>query len=624
MYLDCRQKDFRLILTVARSRPITIRAAILRGFLALVMLVILLSGSLSYVELRQSLQSEIAQNLGNSAEGLMQRIDLFFFERLEDLREWHRLDVLQDIRVGDVDKRLARLLSDLQAGHGDVYRALYCTNMEGQIVAASNAELIGKTRYPGAALLGPNQNENPRISMERSTSDAPDGRGNIVLRTAVPNAFGKGDLGYLYAVLNWDVVQRFLRDGVAGSKRTALLLGEDDQLMAAAGLLSPSAQTPLLKLPRWYDAGGKTLTETRSGESLGVNSLLVGAASSGGFQHFQGFGWHMLVVEPTNVAFAPIVQLSWAILGGLLFCLVLAGWLAMRLSARIARPIAKVTEFASNFRQTQSLVMPEVEANISEVAALNRAFGEMVQALERSQEQLIRASKLAVVGEMAAIMAHEIRTPLGILKASAQMLERRQNLSPQDRELTGFIVNETARLNRLVTTLLESTSPRSPLFQDRDLHEIIVHVVALTESKVKHGQIRLEQRLNAAPSVIPCDREQIIQVLLNLMINAVQHVPEGGHILLTTKNEGAGISVRIEDNGPGISKEDQKRIFDPFFTQRKGGIGLGLTIVQQIVHAHDGRIEVSKSILGGASFTVYLRERVKLNAPANSGINHKH
>ena len=323
----------------------------------------------------------------------------------------------------------------------------------------------------------------------------------------------------------------------------------------------------------------------------------------------------MLVVEPTSVAFAPIVRLTWAILGGLLFSLAVAGWLAMRLSARIASPIGKVTEFARNFRRTQSLAMPKVLTNISEVAELNGAFSEMVQALERSQEQLIRASKLAVVGEMAAIMAHEVRTPLGILKSSAQMLERRPSVSPQDRELTGFIINETERLNRLVTTLLESTSPRQPLLHDHDLHEIITHVLALIEGKAGKSGINLERRLSASPSIVSCDREQMIQVFLNLVINAIQHVSEGGQILITSQNEndGAGISVQIEDNGPGISEPDRKRIFDPFFTQRKGGIGLGLTIVQQIVLAHGGRIGVSKSILGGACFTVYLHESQQMS-----------
>ncbi|HYP68792.1 MAG TPA: ATP-binding protein [Thiobacillaceae bacterium] len=584
----------------------TIRAAILRGFLALVFLAILLSGSLSYIEFRQALETEIAHNLGNSADSLLERIDVFFFERLEDLREWHRMELLQDIQVGDVDKRLARLLSDLKAGHGDVYSALYCTNMQDRIVAASDPGLIGRIRHPGSPAYRPRRDESAQVVMERAASDAPEGNGRMVLRTSVPNAFGTGDLGYLYAVLNWSLVERFLQDAVAGSERTALLLGENDQVIAAAGPLSPARQVAPLKMPRWYDTGGKTLTRRRSGGVLGANSLLVGAAASTGFQHFPGFGWHMLVVEPTSVAFTPIIRLSWAMLGGLLFSLAVASWLAVRLSTRIARPIGQVTEFARNFRQARTQAVPDVETGISEVSELSRAFREMIQALEHSREHLVRASKLAVVGEMAAIMAHEVRTPLGILKSSAQMLERRPNLPSQDRELTGFIVNETERLNRLVTTLLESTSPRPPLFQDHDLHEIISHVLALVGSKLEKSALQVETQLHARPSILSCDREQIIQVLLNLIINAIQHAPEGGRIRLVTRNETPGISVRVEDDGPGVPEQDQRRIFDPFYTLRKGGIGLGLTIVQQIVQAHGGRIEVSRSMLGGACFTLYL------------------
>jgi signal transduction histidine kinase len=105
----------------------------------------------------------------------------------------------------------------------------------------------------------------------------------------------------------------------------------------------------------------------------------------------------------------------------------------------------------------------------------------------------------------------------------------------------------------------------------------------------------------------------MIQIFLNLVINAIQHVPGRGRIMLTTRNENAGIRVQIEDDGPGISELDRKRIFDPFFTQRKGGIGLGLTIVQQIVQAHGGTIDVSASTLGGARFTVHLYENPKMN-----------
>lgn len=584
-------------------RSVTIRSAILRGSLALVAVAIVLSGSLSFVEFRRAFQSEIARNLGNSASGLLERVDVFFFERLEDLREWRRVELLQDIQVGDVDKRLARLLDDLKTGHGDVYRALYCTNLQGRIVAASDPGLIGVVRQPGAPMSAAYQGNGDVVVLERTGAGAPEGAGRFVLRTMVPSVLGDGSLGYLYAVLNWDVVRRFLADDVQGSERTAMLLDTDQRVIASGGTLEKGYQGRVFKLPddAWI---GDQPRFRLDGADLDGGDLLVGAAGSPGYQHFSGFGWHMLVVEPTRVAFAPVWRLAWAILGGLLFSLTVAGWLSIRLSGRIASPIVRLTAFARDFRRGRIDTPPVVRTTISEVGELSQAFNEMIQALERSREQLVRAGKLAVVGEMAAIMAHEVRTPLGILKTSAQMLERRPDLTPQDRELTGFIVSETDRLNRLVTTLLECASPRPPQFQPHDLHEIARHVLALVGAKGDKKDIGIETRLEAKQTILDCDREQIIQVFLNLVINAIQHVPEGGHIRLSSADEADGIVFRVEDDGPGIPPQELDRVFDPFFTRREGGIGLGLTIVQQIVQAHHGEIFVGKSVLGGAGFTV--------------------
>lgn len=586
------------------TRSVTIRTAILRGSLALVLVAIVLSGSLSFIEFRRAFQAEIARNLGNSASGLLERIDVFFFERLEDLREWRRVELLQDIQVGDVDKRLARLLGDLKAGHGDVYRALYCTNSRGRIVAASDPRLIDIIRQPGTPMKNAYQGNAEVVLLEQTPANAPEGAGQFVLRTTVPDSFGPGNLGYLYAVLNWDVVHRFLTDAIKDSERTSLLLDTHDQVIAASGVLSPGLQGRPIKLPNRTWSIDPSRIKTQSGEIAGIGNLLIGAAASPGYQRFSGFGWHMLVVEPTRTAFAPVWRLAWVILAGLLFSLAVAGWLSIRLSKRLASPISRLTEFARDFRRGQTHEPPAVYTGISEVGELNRAFGEMIAALEQSREHLIRAGKLAVVGEMAAIMAHEVRTPLGILKSSAQMLERRPNLSPQDRELTGFIVSETERLNRLVTTLLECASPRAPLFQPHDLHEIIQHVLALVGNKAEKKDIRIETRLDARQSILACDREQMIQVFLNLIINAIQHVPEGGQIRLVSLDEKSGLAVRVEDDGPGIPAPEMERVFDPFFTRRAGGIGLGLTIVQQIVQAHEGEISVAESALGGAAFTV--------------------
>ncbi|HUX83502.1 MAG TPA: ATP-binding protein [Halothiobacillus sp.] len=588
------------------NRTITIRTAILRGSLVLVLVAITLSGSLSFIEFRQALQSEIAHNLGSSASGLLERIDAFFFERLVDLREWRRVELMQDIKVGDVDKRLARLLYDLKSGHGDVYSTLYCTNQQGKIVAASDPHLIGINRPVGHPMKYADQWQSDVVVLEHTAANTPEGAGQFTLRAAIPDAFGHGTLGYLFAVLNWNVVQQFLTDDIKGGAETALLLDTDNQIIAASGGLSTALKRHPFKFPdkTWKD--DYPHIKIRSGEIEGAGDLLVGAAASLGYQHFSGFGWHMLVVEPTEVAFAPVWNLTWVILAGLLFSLAVASWLSIRLSMHLASPIGALTEFARNFRRGQSEKPPLLQSRIREVGELNRAFIEMIDALEQSREHIVRAGKLAVVGEMAAIMAHEVRTPLGILKSSAQMLERQQNLSPLGRELTGFIVSETERLNRLVTSLLECATPRSPQFQPNDVHEIILHTLLLVSTKSGKKNIVIESRLEAQQSIFSCDREQIIQVFLNLIINAIQHVPDSGKIRLKSFDEGDATIFLVEDDGPGILSLDRPKIFDPFFTRREGGIGLGLTIVQQIVHSHEGTITLAESAMGGAVFAIRL------------------
>jgi signal transduction histidine kinase len=230
----------------------------------------------------------------------------------------------------------------------------------------------------------------------------------------------------------------------------------------------------------------------------------------------------------------------------------------------------------------------------------------MVQDLERSREDLVRATKLAVVGEMAATMAHEVRTPLGILRSSAQMLLREPQLSPEGHEMAGFVISETDRLNRLVSTLLECARPQSPAFQDEDVHAIIERAVDLLEQRAARRQIRLVTELQAQPSTLVCDGEQLVQVFLNLLLNALQILPAGGEIAVRTAVDRGRFIIEVADNGPGISPEHRRRVFDPFFTTRDGGIGLGLTVVQQIVRIHGGDVTVSDSAQGGACFRCVL------------------
>jgi two-component system sensor histidine kinase HydH len=152
--------------------------------------------------------------------------------------------------------------------------------------------------------------------------------------------------------------------------------------------------------------------------------------------------------------------------------------------------------------------------------------------------------------------------------------------------------------------LLECASPRAPDFRPNDVHAIAGHVLDLLASRAQGKGVRLQRELTAQHGMLVCDREQLIQVFLNLVINALHFVPAGGRIVTATRSDGRSIVVSVSDDGPGLPAELRQRVFDPFFTRREGGIGLGLTIVQQIVQAHHGEIWMTQSPWGGACFNI--------------------
>jgi signal transduction histidine kinase len=579
---------------------LTTRSALFRLLFLTLLGTVMVVGALSFYQFRSALRSEIAGNLRFGASTVMQRIDTLLFSHIENMRVWSGLEVMQDIRVNDVDKRLSHFLSDLHAGQGNAYAALLCTDEHGRVVAASQPSLIG-TAAPTGAVWRPISGARLGGASIAQTWGA-DGQGAI-LRTPVANTFGQGSIGYLYVVLNWQAVQALLDEAVGHGSRGLLLVDDHGRVIAASAALRTRAVLSRLQLDWRLPAQG-ALSYVRDGSALGYGTLLVGIATSTGYQQFQGLGWHIVMMEPTSVSFGPIWRLLWAMLAVLVLTLLAGLWISSRLANRIALPIVALTDFTRSFRQRDA-ALPQLPAtHISEIHELHRAYAEMIDALARSREQVVRAGKLAVVGEMAAIMAHEVRTPMGILRSSAQMLQRQPHLGEREHELIGFIFSETERLNRLVTLLLECARPAPPDFRPHDLHAIVDSVLGLLASRADKAGVSLSSHFAEPVLVFPCDREQIMQVLLNLVLNALAFVGEQGRVQVATRSDAAAVWISVTDDGPGVPESLRQTIFDPFFSRRDGGIGLGLTIVQQVVHVHGGEITVGESAWGGASFNL--------------------
>src|SRR5581483_3810503 len=442
---------------------------------------------------------------------------------------------------------------DLKAGNS-VYTQIFCTAPDGRIVATSDLYNLGQLNPAQPPWLTATL---PQGTVQLEPLSVVGPRPHLNIRATVPDTFRDGEtIGTLYASFDWEEIFRRLdhaeqHSPLRGTQRMAVLLDNRGQIIAASSLLRQRGLMLSPVLAAWPPAQAVRQARqgnmTADGQPFGAGEVLVGYAPSRGMQSFRGFGWSVLVIQPTQEAFAPIEQMRFSFLVFLTLTVVMAVAGSLLIASRIARPIRQLADFSRHFaRQGKVVHLPPVRQG--EIGELTQAFGQMTQDLERSREDLIRATKLAVVGEMAAVMAHEVRTPLGILRSSAQMLQRELHLSATGQEMAGFVVSETDRLNRLVSTLLECARPRPPIFQYQDVHAVIRRAVDLLAQRAIRRGIGIVTELHASPSTLRCDGEQLVQVFLNLLLNALQILPEGGHIQVRTATEGGHYIVEVSDN----------------------------------------------------------------------------
>jgi signal transduction histidine kinase len=235
-----------------------------------------------------------------------------------------------------------------------------------------------------------------------------------------------------------------------------------------------------------------------------------------------------------------------------------------------------------------------------DLADANRQLGAAEAAVRRSE-------RLAALGQLSAGLAHELRNPLGTMKASAEMLMR--NVAAENetaREVAGFISSEVDRTNSLVTRFLEFARPLKPRVATADVAEILDRAVALVERDAPQYHVTVYKNYSPDLAPFPIDAELMERVFYNLLINAAQASPGGGTITVKTRPADGMAEVSVIDRGQGIAKKDLEEIFNPFFTTKPEGSGLGLAIVSKIVDEHGGRIAVESEPGKGSVFRIYL------------------
>jgi two-component system, NtrC family, sensor histidine kinase PilS len=227
--------------------------------------------------------------------------------------------------------------------------------------------------------------------------------------------------------------------------------------------------------------------------------------------------------------------------------------------------------------------------------------------LRRIQKRYEQAQRLAVVGELAAGIAHEIRNPLASISGSLELLRTGPDADPETQALTDIVVREIDRLNGLITDLLDYTNPQPRELAEIDLRSLAAETVEMfsRDKSLEGVKPRLDDRATQEPVQIIADAGKLQQVLWNLLRNAGEVATERVRVRVEKADEGGAV-LTVEDDGPGISVDPIERIFEPFFTTKSRGSGLGLATVQSIVHAHGGLIRAFNRDPGGCTFVVYL------------------
>ena len=224
-----------------------------------------------------------------------------------------------------------------------------------------------------------------------------------------------------------------------------------------------------------------------------------------------------------------------------------------------------------------------------------KTISERAKEQRELEAQLNQAERLAALGQMIAGVSHEIRNPLGIIRSTAELLGSMSGANESQAKLSGLIIEESSRLNNIVTEFLDFARPQEPHFQDCDLDDILHKNIQFLQPELETKEISLKDRLAHRPLPLRADPQLLYRSFLNIFMNAIQAMGSAGTLSVSVLEEKDHYRVVIEDDGGGICEKDLKKIFDPFFSTKDKGSGLGLSIVRNIMEGHRGRIWIESN-----------------------------
>jgi signal transduction histidine kinase len=315
----------------------------------------------------------------------------------------------------------------------------------------------------------------------------------------------------------------------------------------------------------------------------------------------------VLLAEGTATAFADVAGLRTTLLQTLVIVVVLGAVFGAVVAWRIGRPIRQLTDTVRAVAERG-----ELEPNVSfpeaqgEVGVLSSAFKTMMESLAAAQRDALAKSRLAFLGEIAANIAHEVRTPLSVLKTAAQLLARGGMAPAEQRELASTAAAEVDRLNAVVTNLVDLARPQRVHYRVEPLDPIVDRAVAFFGPLAKKSGIDIVRQESDGALFVRASTDQLHQVLLNLLQNAVQAMSGPGVVTVRCRASNGTVRIEVDDTGPGFAGDVLPRVFAPFVTTKADGTGLGLAIVKRMVEEHGGTVGAENLASRGARVWVQL------------------
>ncbi len=532
-----------------------------------------LIGTLSYNRARRALEAEARSRLALLAHDVAERLHRELQDRVADITNWAHLEIMRAVVYHDVDKELAQFLRQI-VGARQVYRAITCAGLDGEVVAAA-----GDPVPPGSA---------------------PPARARV---SVVPTTPGVRERAFLLEVT------------VSDPEHSGTTIG------VLRALLEPRRLLDAIEASRRGDAGRPLLTVSRSGDVVLATDaaaaptegegFLRGVASVESLAGADGPELEVVVAEPTARALADVTRLRNALLRVGALALVLSSALGILVAWRISEPVRRLTTAVRRITARGRLEEPvEFPHATGEIGVLAGAFQTMVESLTAAQAEALVQSRRAFLGEIAANIAHEVRTPLSVLKTSAQLLARQELPRDEQRQLAMHIAAEVDRLNGVVTNLVDLARPRPVHYRAESLALVVERAVTFFTPQAAKLGVTISRAVDDSVRVYG-SADQLYQVFLNGIHNALQAMAGAGRLTVRCQHDDGWGVVEIEDTGPGFAPEVLSRVFSPFCSTKADGTGLGLAISKRIVEEHGGTIAAENPPAGGARLSIRLPHRTE-------------